>query len=199
MPNEFEDHLRPVYPTQNSTDSHGELSKPEATSSTSFQEQNVHASHQEIRNEEQPSQLQFPMRKKPLSKRVSNIFKTYLSSIWSSSWQKRRRKKRSRKSLASRSTISSLPFGLTSGKVYKYAAIGVFLLIIFSTLGLVGVFAWYTKDLPQPDKIVRTEGFATKITDRDDTLLYEIFSEEKRTPVAAEDIPQYFERSHNCN
>lgn len=44
-------------------------------------------------------------------------------------------------------------------------------------------FAFFVRDLPSPDKIVRREGFATKIFDRNNKLLYDVFSDEQRTPV----------------
>lgn len=54
----------------------------------------------------------------------------------------------------------------------------------------VGVFAWFSRDLPTPDEVVRREGFATKIYDRNDQLLYELFQEEQRTPINIENVPQ---------
>ena len=44
-------------------------------------------------------------------------------------------------------------------------------------------FALFVRDLPSPDKIVRRDGFATKIYDRNNKLLYDVFSDEQRTPV----------------
>ncbi len=79
---------------------------------------------------------------------------------------------------------------LSRGQMIKYAAIGGFGGIVGLLLlgGL--VFALVTKDLPQPDKIVRREGFSTKIYDRNKVLLYDVFSDQQRTPVKWEDIPQ---------
>jgi 1A family penicillin-binding protein len=45
--------------------------------------------------------------------------------------------------------------------------------------------------LPSPDKIVRHEGFSTKILDRNGKVLYDIFENERRTPVEYETIPVY--------
>lgn len=59
----------------------------------------------------------------------------------------------------------------------------------FLMVGL--LFAWYARDLPQPDKIVRKEGFATKILDRNETLLYEVFADQQRTPVELEQVPEH--------
>jgi 1A family penicillin-binding protein len=65
--------------------------------------------------------------------------------------------------------------------------IGLVTGIIFLTLLMV----IYAKDLPRPDKIVRQQGFSTKIFDRNNELLYDIYSNQKRTLAAFEDIPQY--------
>lgn len=71
------------------------------------------------------------------------------------------------------------------------------LIAILGFFGLVGgfllttvLFAWYSRDLPQPDKVVRREGFATKILDRHGELLYDVFADQRRTPVALEQVPQ---------
>lgn len=68
---------------------------------------------------------------------------------------------------------------------------GLILLAIF-LLG-VGLFIYYIKDLPRPEKF--TEGTipqSTKIYDRTgEVLLYEISGEEKRTLVSLNEIPNY--------
>ncbi|PIS09665.1 penicillin-binding protein [Candidatus Beckwithbacteria bacterium CG10_big_fil_rev_8_21_14_0_10_34_10] len=84
------------------------------------------------------------------------------------------------------------PFkNLTKTQLLKYVTLGSFVglivLFLFSTL----LFAWYSKDLPQPDKIVRKEGFSTKIYDREGILLYDVFADQQRTPVEWDKIPQY--------
>lgn len=67
--------------------------------------------------------------------------------------------------------------------------------IVFLALFVTGLFAWYAKDLPQPDKVVRREGFATKIYDRNSELLYDVFAEQRRTPVTLEQIPQHLKNA----
>ena len=57
------------------------------------------------------------------------------------------------------------------------------------------LFIWYAKDLPAPDKIVRREGFSTKIYDRNEKLLYEVFSNQRRTPVELSEIPLYLRQA----
>jgi len=65
----------------------------------------------------------------------------------------------------------------------------IFFVVVFFVLATLFLFAWYAKDLPQPDKVVRREGFATKIYDRNGELLYDVFAGQRRTPVALEEIP----------
>jgi len=79
-----------------------------------------------------------------------------------------------------------------------------FLLWCFSILAVVMlcglfftviVFAWFSKDLPSPNKVVRREGFASKVYDRNGELLYDVYKDVKRTPVLWEDIPEYLKQA----
>jgi membrane peptidoglycan carboxypeptidase len=79
---------------------------------------------------------------------------------------------------------------LNKAKIIKYGAIASFVGLVLLTLTLTAAFAWYAKDLPQPDKIVRRDGFATKIYDRNDKLLYEVYTDEKRIPAELNQIPE---------
>lgn len=72
----------------------------------------------------------------------------------------------------------------------RLAAVLAFFGLLFGFLLTTILFAWYSRDLPQPDKIVRREGFATKIFDRNGELLYDVFADQRRTPVTLEQIPQ---------
>lgn len=47
------------------------------------------------------------------------------------------------------------------------------------------------KDLPKPDRVVRVEGFSTKILDRNGEVLYNIFADQRRTPISISEIPNY--------
>jgi 1A family penicillin-binding protein len=72
----------------------------------------------------------------------------------------------------------------------KLALLAFFGLVIFLIFSAVS-FAFYAKDLPRPDKIVRREGFSTKIYDRNGELLYDIFANQRRTPVDLIEVPQH--------
>ncbi len=66
-------------------------------------------------------------------------------------------------------------------------------LFIIGCIGILAVFAYYSKDIPNPNKLAQRQVTqSTKIYDRTgETLLYDIHGEEKRTVVDFEQIPQY--------
>ena len=76
-------------------------------------------------------------------------------------------------------------------KLAKLAFLGV---IGFFLLSFV-VFPLFAFNLPSPDKIVRREGFSTKILDRNGEVLYDIFANQRRTPVVLDDIPLYLRQA----
>jgi len=71
-------------------------------------------------------------------------------------------------------------------------------LLLLLGLGLVfvvGLFAWYSKDLPNPTKVVRREGFASRIYDRNGELLYDLYHDQKRQPVTNDLIPETLKKA----
>jgi 1A family penicillin-binding protein len=80
-------------------------------------------------------------------------------------------------------------FSLFKAKLLSRLAVIVFLGLVGGVLGMGILFAWYAKDLPHPEKIVRREGFSTKIYDRNEKLLYDVFADQRRTPVKLDKIP----------
>ena len=83
-----------------------------------------------------------------------------------------------------------LPRGLKKAQLVRTAALGLLLVVIAGSLLTALLFAWYARDLPSPDKVVRREGFATKILDREGNLLYDVFSQEQRTSIEFKDLPE---------
>lgn len=75
--------------------------------------------------------------------------------------------------------------------------IGLFSFLgVFGTFLLFGiVFPIFALNLPSPDKVVRREGFSTKIYDRNGTLLYDIFTDQRRTAVKLENVPLYLKQA----
>ncbi|MBI3443690.1 hypothetical protein HY008_03385, partial [Candidatus Woesebacteria bacterium] len=64
-----------------------------------------------------------------------------------------------------------------------------FIAVLILFLGSFIVFPLFAVGLPSPYKIVRREGFSTKILDRSGKILYDIFADQRRTPVKFEDVP----------
>jgi len=98
-----------------------------------------------------------------------------------------RRRLRRTYSLRSRRVKRSKKIALWS----RYAFLGVALLLIISFIAI-PLFAF---NLPSPDKIVRRDGFSTKILDRNGEVLYDIFVDERRTPVELDDIPLFLRQA----
>ncbi|MBU0531232.1 MAG: PBP1A family penicillin-binding protein [Candidatus Uhrbacteria bacterium] len=75
----------------------------------------------------------------------------------------------------------------------KNAALIIIAAVVLGSIFMLGVFAWATKDLPDPDElIVREVAQSTKIFDQSgEHLLYEIHGNENRTLVQLDELPQY--------
>ena len=104
-------------------------------------------------------------------------------------WKRTLNRRRSRRtySLRSQRVKRSKKIALWS----RYAFLGVALLLIISFIAI-PLFAF---NLPSPDKIVRRDGFSTKILDRNGDVLYDIFVDERRTPAELDDIPLFLRQA----
>ncbi len=69
-----------------------------------------------------------------------------------------------------------------------FGAIGFFVFLFF-------VLPLLAFKLPSPDKIVRTQGFSTKILDRNGNALYDVYSKQNRTPVDLKEMPLYLRQA----
>src|SRR3990167_883030 len=76
-------------------------------------------------------------------------------------------------------------------KLLSYAATGSVFAIIFLFLLSIILFIFYSRDLPQPDRVRRVDNLSTVIYDRNGQVLYDIYSDQNRIPVAINDVPQY--------
>ncbi|KKT40775.1 hypothetical protein A3K29_00500 [Candidatus Collierbacteria bacterium RIFOXYB2_FULL_46_14] len=76
-------------------------------------------------------------------------------------------------------------------KIIGYRHLSILqIFLIISGLFLITLF-FLLKDVPSPAKLVKTPAPAsTKILDRNGKLLYEVYSEYRRTPIASKDIPE---------
>jgi len=77
------------------------------------------------------------------------------------------------------------------GKQFWYRVVAAFLILfVVGYVAVLLVFAWFSKDLPTPNKVVRRDGFSSRIYDRNGELLYDVYKDAKRMPVVWEDIPE---------
>jgi 1A family penicillin-binding protein len=77
-------------------------------------------------------------------------------------------------------------------KILTVAATAALVMTIAGTIGIIGAFAYFSRDLPSPDKLTNREvAQSTKIYDRNGTLLYDIYDgEHDRTLLKLKDVPQ---------
>ncbi|MFZ2199242.1 MAG: transglycosylase domain-containing protein [Microgenomates group bacterium] len=70
---------------------------------------------------------------------------------------------------------------------------------LFGTALAIVVFlitvAWVSRSLPDPNKIVRRDGFSTRILDRDGGTLYELYQDYNRIPVKIADVPKILQQA----
>lgn len=62
-------------------------------------------------------------------------------------------------------------------------------------LGVLGMFVYFAKDLPSPTKVVRRDGYSSKVYDRNGKVLYDIYNDAKRDPVDFSNIPDYLKQA----
>lgn len=69
--------------------------------------------------------------------------------------------------------------------------------LLFSVLFifLVGFTTWFLWGIPLPTNLSKDPPVSTKIYDRNGKLIYEIFTNERRTPVKLEDLPPYIKQA----
>lgn len=76
-------------------------------------------------------------------------------------------------------------------KFFAFISTVTLLGVIASIVFLVGAFAFFSKNLPNPDKLIdrESQGLSTKIYDRNGELLFDVFSNQNRTLVTIDQVP----------
>ncbi len=80
-------------------------------------------------------------------------------------------------------------------KLFRFAAIGSLAAVVLGVVAFFGLFAWYSRSLPKPGEVVRREGFSTRIFDRDQELLYDLYNAERRLPIKIEETPEHLRQA----
>ena len=66
--------------------------------------------------------------------------------------------------------------------------------MVVATVAVLILFVWFSKDLPNPTKVVRRDGFTSRIYDRNGELIYDVYKDAKRNPVEWADVPEYLKK-----
>ncbi len=69
-----------------------------------------------------------------------------------------------------------------------------FVLVIIGIIVLLISVPLIARELPSPDKVVRRDGFSTKILDRKGQVLYDVYSDQNRTLVDLKNVPTYLKQ-----
>ena len=80
-------------------------------------------------------------------------------------------------------------------KLQKYILYGSIGIIVGLFIIAFGVFAWFSKDLPSPGKLSQVEQSATVFYDRDGKVLFQMYKDKNRLPVAFKDIADYLKKA----
>ncbi len=86
--------------------------------------------------------------------------------------------------------VSNVKIDFRSKRFWYRFFMGLLGLMMVGIVMTVIVFVFYSKDLPTPSKVVRHDGFSSKIYDRNGKLLYDVYKDAKRTPVEWPDLPE---------
>lgn len=83
------------------------------------------------------------------------------------------------------------PFLLFFSKIL----IAFLIIILFSYLVLIVLFAFFSRDLPAPGKVASNKKSSTIFLDRDNKVIYELYKDKNRVPVSLEIIPDYLKKA----
>ncbi|OGM23321.1 hypothetical protein A2961_04415 [Candidatus Woesebacteria bacterium RIFCSPLOWO2_01_FULL_39_21] len=71
----------------------------------------------------------------------------------------------------------------------------IFLSVVVGLVGFFVIITVFSFTLPPPDQIVRRIGFSTKILDRNGKILYDIFTDQKRTKVNLDQVSDWAKKA----
>jgi len=79
---------------------------------------------------------------------------------------------------------------LTGVQLFRFASIGMLVMVVIGILGFFSLFIYYSRSLPKPGEIVQRTTYSTRIYDRNGVLLYDLFDDERRIPIKFDEIPE---------
>jgi len=73
-------------------------------------------------------------------------------------------------------------------RLQKYIVLGSIGIVSFLFILALGIFTWFSRDLPAPGKLSQVEQSATVFYDRDGKVLFQMYKDKNRLPIAFKDI-----------
>jgi len=67
---------------------------------------------------------------------------------------------------------------------------GTLVLIVACIVFIIGCIFWITKDLPTPDSIIKNTKYSTTLLDRNDKVIYQVYTDKNIVPVTFSDVPK---------
>jgi len=83
----------------------------------------------------------------------------------------------------------------TKENILKFGIIGFIGCAVLGTLFVFILFTWYGRDLPAPGKLSQISENSTVFYDRDGKILFEMYKDKNRLPVAFNDISNYLKKA----
>src|SRR5574340_996733 len=80
-------------------------------------------------------------------------------------------------------------------QLLKIASIALFGLVVGGFLLTTVVFTVFSFGLPDPNGIIRREGYSTIIYDRNGKVLYDLYNKENRIPLELKEVPKYLQEA----
>ncbi len=84
---------------------------------------------------------------------------------------------------------------LDQKRKYYWVVMGLLLTTGVLVVGCLLALLWYSRGLPSPNKVVRRDGFSSRIYDRNGQLLYDVYKDAKRLPVVWDEVPAYLRQA----
>ncbi len=80
-------------------------------------------------------------------------------------------------------------------ELLKMASVGLFVGVVGIFFLTTIVFTVFSFGLPDPNGIIRREGFSTIIYDRNGKVLYDLYNKENRIPLELREVPKYLQEA----
>lgn len=80
-------------------------------------------------------------------------------------------------------------------KIFKYLTLAAIGFVVFFFLSVFVLSIIFSRDLPEPGKVVRQSGYSTEFLDRDGKVIYSLYKDQNRIPIDIKDIPDNLKKA----